>query len=285
MYTRLNKNGIQQGVIVEGDSFYLNYFAKMPQAWGSINAIFNKEGVWNQVALEKATGNLGSTNWVEHTVTVPAASDFFTTQSTFDITFHSQQGIMDDFSIVKYNYLVTRDLVPEGTFNLPDAGGWQVSGDAVLEVLESANRYQNTVDTQYGLKVTGGAATTELYLDSSVLPQGAVKKGMRYIVSFDLKDEGFVAKPTGSGPAPLNVMFKEEGGTHIARRLYYADQTTAWSHYDLHINTVSDGNDLNGVVNTDVDFDWSTAATRFALQIPAGKTFFIDNIRVFPVPQ
>ena len=281
VFMRVNKPAFQQGIILEGDSFYLNFFAKQENAGSSINAIINEEGVWNNTAFEEATGNLGSTDWVEHTATVVDASDFFTENATFDVTLHGHKGFIDDFSLVKYQYALTRELSPESTFTLGSAGGWKVSGDATLEVLEEANRYANTDDTQYGLKVTGGAAATELYFDSSVFPKGAVKKGMRYIVEFDLKDEGFVSP----NPAALNVMFKEEGGTNVSRRLAYAKQTTAWSHYALHINTASDGNDLNGPVNSDVDFDWESVDVTFALQIPAGKTFHIDNIRIFPVPQ
>jgi hypothetical protein len=281
MFIRINKPAFQQGAILEGDSFYFNFFAKQEAAWGSVNAIFNEEGVWNNVAFEKSTGNLGSNDWVEHTVTMIDAPEFFTEQATFDVTLISQKGFIDDVSLVKYKYYQSHRLVPESSFNLPVTGGWQVSGDATLEVLEEANRNQGTVDVQYGLKVTGGTEVTELYLDSSVLPQGAVKKGMRYMVSFDLKDEGFVS----GSPAALNVMFKEEGGTNISRRLTFAEQTTAWEHYDLHITTDSNGNDFRGPVNTNVNFDWESVATRFAIQIPAGKTFHIDNIHVHPVPQ
>lgn len=282
MFIRLGVNGIKQGSILKGDSFYLNYFAKTDGAWANINNIFNEEGVWNDTLLEKVTQSLGTTDWAERTVTVDDADEFFTEDSTFDITFHGGRYDMDDVSIVKYSYNADRDLVEEGSFDLETTGGWQVSDGALLEVLEEANRFQNTDGIEYGLKVTGhNDNTTELYLDSSVFPQGAIKKGMRYIIEFDLRDQGFVS----GSPAAIHAMVKDEASANISRRLTYAYATTSWSKYHLHINTVSDGSDFKGMVNTDVNFDWESATTRLAIEIPAGKTFYIDNIRVYPVPQ
>ncbi len=283
MYTRLNLDGIKQGLLDNKSTWYFNFFAKQAGAWSTIRTIFNKEGVWDQndIALQFTTKSTGSTDWVEHTSTVIETPDFFTKDSKFDITFLSNKGVMDDFSLVKYTYLKARDLISEGAFSNGQASGWQVEGDATLTVEEEANRVQGTDDVQYGLKVVGGATASKLYLDSSHFTQGAFKKGLRYIAQFDLKT------PTWVKPAiPLNVAVEEEGGNHFTRKLTYAElSATAWNTYALHLNTGSDGTDVQGALNTDPMFKWDDVATRFVINVPAGHTFLIDNIKVFPVPQ
>lgn len=279
VFTRLDMSGIQQGRIKERDAFYVSLFTKQTNK-DNVKVIFNNDGDWNDLILEQASPS-GSEEWVEHSFTVPSADPLFWSADTmFDVTFQSGIGFMDDVKLVKFNNnYVTRRLV-DATFDSAGAGGWQISGDAMLEAVPEANRI--SAQAGNGLLITGGTVTTELYLDSIAFPQGAIKKGMRYIVQFEMRDEDF----SGTDATPLEVFFREEvaAGT-ISRQLKGAVKDTFWNSYQFHINTVSAGHDENGAVNSNVDFDWTNAAVTFGLKIPAGATFHIDNIRVYPVPQ
>lgn len=284
-FLQLNEAGIEQGQIERRDNYYINFFAKQSDAEGGARVTFNKNADTNDVFQIEESPTLNTTEWFEHTITYVDADEFFQDDSVFDLTFRLDQGSFDDFSLVEFTYARFRDLVSEGQFSQGLAGGWQVSGDVTLAVTEDANRQQNVDDLQYGLEVTAGPDGGTLFLDSSQLVQGAVKTGMRYIVSFDLRNPTYSASEEKG--APLGVSVVDENGTNYVRKSGFAEPSaTAWNTYFYHLNTVSLTTDgLGTPIASDAEFDWEGAATQLQFTIPAGQTFQIDNIRMFPVPQ
>ncbi|MFC3122828.1 hypothetical protein [Agaribacter flavus] len=285
-FLELEQEGIEQGKIEEGDDYYINFFAKQSAAWGGARVTFNKNADAADSFQIETSPTRGTADWFEHTLTYVNADEFFQTDSIFDLTFRLDQGSFDDFSMVKYEYTRARDLVSEGQFSQGVAGGWQVIGDGTLAVTEEANRVQNVDDLQYGLEVTAGPEGAQLILDSSQLLQGAVKPGMRYIVQFDLRNPSY-SDPAGANPSVINVRIVDENGSAYVRKAGFAEASaTAWNTYAYHLNTVSVATDWQGTPYAyDPEFDWENADVQLQFDIPAGQTFQLDNIRMFPVPQ
>ncbi|MDU0354345.1 hypothetical protein RS130_10755 [Paraglaciecola aquimarina] len=285
-FFEIDQTGIDQGKIEEGDDYYINFYGKQSNAWGGVRVTFNKSGDTNDSFQIEESPNNGTTDWVEHTLTYLNADEFFQKDSTFDVTFRLGTGTYDNFSLVKYEYTKSRDLIPDGVFTSGNAGGWAVSGDVTLAVTEDANRLQNTDDLQYGLAAEGGAAGGVLYLDSDNLIQGGIKKGMRYILQFDLRNPTY-AGTNGADPSPLLArIVDEESGNWVRKGAFAEPTTTAWNTYTYHLNTQSLGTDWNGIkYASDVEFDWENAKVRVEIDIPGDQTFYIDNVKLFPVPQ
>ncbi|MGJ8682186.1 hypothetical protein [Paraglaciecola sp.] len=285
----LGEDGINQGKIEEGDEYYINFFAKQTNAWGSSRVTFNQNGDQSSVFQVEESPNNGTSNWMEHTLTYVNADEFFQPDSTFGLSFRLGVGTYDDFSLVKFQYKRELELIPDGLFSTGTSGGWQVSGDATLAVTEEANQVQNTEDLQYGLEVSGGANGGTLYLDSSQLVQGGVKTGMRYIVKLALRNPTYVNNPDTPSADPSALLIRivdEETGNWVRKAGFAEPIETAFNEYYYHLNTVSTGTDWNGSpYASDVNFDWTNAKVRLEINIPANQTFQIDNILMFPVPQ
>ncbi|MCF2950260.1 hypothetical protein L0668_19285 [Paraglaciecola aquimarina] len=287
-FMEIDVAGIEQGKIEEGDDYYISFNSKQNAAWGGVRVSFNKNGDTNDPFQIENSANGGTNDWVEHSLTYVDANEFFTKDATFDVTFRLATGTYDNFSMIKYDYQKSRDLIPDGVFTSGTAGGWAVTGDVTLAVTEEANRVQNTDDLQYGLEATAGPGGGTLYLDSNNLIQGGIKKGMRYILQFDLSNPTY-SDPNGANPSPLLArIVDEETGNWVRKGAFAKPSSTEWNTYAYHLNTQSIGTDWNGNLGkyaSDVDFDWENAKVRVEINIPGGQTFEIDNIKLFPVPQ
>ena len=290
MFVHMSPSTIQQGIIEEFDQFYLSFFAKHNTApWSGVRAVFNKNGNYNEndSIYNHNLSALGvAGQWTER-VNTYRATDFFdpTQDETFSITFLVDGNTqMDDFTLVKYNRFVIREMFANGQFRSGTSEGWSVTGDATLEVTLDANRNSRPDGADYGLHITNNTDQMQrLELDPDAFPQGAVKTGMRYIIQFDMRNPSYLSE---NGPMPLDFGFYEVGGGNFSKRLEFAERSaTEWNTYYIHIDTTTDSSNFNGPLNSDVTFDWESTTVQPALWIRAGEEVQIDNLFIYPVPK
>lgn len=281
----LTSAGIQQNQIVEDDFFYVSFFAKIvDRGFSNLNVLLNQGDNYNSngaINLLPVPGLGVVNNWVERIASVQASDYFSPTDSeTFSMSVVLQNNaLIDDISIIKFNR-GNRTLISNGNFSTPSAQGWSVTGGTTLEVNADANRENNAAG--YGLRVLNDTGEfQELQLDPSFFPQGSIKKGMRYVIQFDMRTPSYTADAV-----PIDWKIKEVGGSTQSRRLEYAVRSaTLWTTYYVHIDTTSDSRDTRGVLNNDPSFDWETATVQPVLSLRPGDELQIDNIRMYPVPK
>ncbi|MBT3137211.1 hypothetical protein KL866_19350 [Alteromonas sp. ALT199] len=292
MFTTLGMTGIQQNQIDENDLFYISVYAKVAAApWGTLNGLlnrgdnFDRNNAVENLVLQSALGV--TNNWVER-ITTLRASDYFDpgTDEQFSLSLLMNQNTQfDDVAIVKVNSGgQNRQLISNGRFLSPSAQGWSVTGDANLEVTLDANRASNGNGSDYGLHVTNNTGEKQrLELDPSFFPQGAIKKGMRYIIQFDMRTPSYTSD---TGAVPIEFGIFEVAGSNFTKRVDFAKRSpTEWTTYYMHIDTTSDSRYFGGNINSDVNFDWSSTTVQPALYIRAGDELQIDNISMYPVPR
>lgn len=290
----LTAAGIQQGRIDENNLFYVNYFSKISTLpWSTMTTFINKGDVFSTTdsVFDMRLPALGLTNeWVERTATL-RATDYFDPSLDEEISLSfllaSENNLIDDVSIIQFNNTRGIDRLISGStgnFPTPSPQGWSVSGGASLEVTLDANRVANS-ESDYGLQVINNTDSTQtISLDPNFFPQGSIKKGMRYVIQFSLNTPSYTVE---GGAVPLDVGIQEVGGNNISRRVNFAERSdTLWETYYMHIDTTSDSVYFdNGMVNTDVDFDWESATVQPFINIRAGDELHIDNIIMYPVPK
>lgn len=281
----LTSAGIQQNQINEGDYFYVSFFAKIvDRGFSVLNVLLNKGDNYDSngaIHLLPVPALGVVNNWVERIASVEASDYFSPSDSeTFSLSVVMQNNaIIDDLSIIKFN-TGGRTLISNGAFTTPSLQGWSVTGGATIEVNEDANRANN--GTGNGLRILNDTASfEELQLDPSFFPQGSIKKGMRYVIQFDMRTPSY----TGNA-VPIDWKLKEVGGATQSRRLDYAARSaTLWTTYHIHIDTSSDSRDVRGLLNNDTSFDWESATVQPVLSLRPGDELQIDNIRMYPVPK
>lgn len=292
MFTTLGTTGIQQNQLNENDLFYISFYAKVAAApWGTLNGLLNIGDTFDRNnAVENLTfqSALGVTNnWVERTATL-RASDYFDPSAEEQISFSllmNQNTQLDDFAIVKVNSgSQIRQLISNGRFLSPSSQGWSITGGASLEVTLDANRASNPSGADYGLQISNNTSETQrIELDPSFFPQGAIKKGMRYIIQFDMRTPSYTSE---TGAIPIEFGIFEVGGNNFTKRVDFANRSpTEWTTYYMHIDTTSDSTYFGGNINSDVNYDWASATVQPALYVRPGDELQIDNISMYPVPK
>lgn len=294
MFIRLKNTGIIQNTIREDDNFYISFSGKTAAPWGRPRIVVNKGDTYDindPVFNSDDTSSLGVANtWVDRYIDFDAAETedteaYFKGTNDISVTIlANKDDRFDDFAIVKYKLTGQRNLVPNGNFNEDSLGvaGWTTTGSATISLSDEATSQPGDDDT-YGLLVEGGASGGNLVFDSSVLKQG-VKQGMRYIVEFKFKS------PETTGAEALDWSIQEDGGTNFVRnRKFSKGSDTAYETYKVHLDTTSDSvfsdNTVVKSVTSDVDFDWSNANYSLNFNIPANAVYWIDDIKMYPVPK
>ncbi|WP_375277484.1 hypothetical protein [Alteromonas australica] len=292
VFTTLGTTGIQQNQINENDLFYISFYAKVAaDPWGTLNGLLNRGDTFDRNnAVENLTfqSALGVTNnWVER-ITTLRASDYFAPSTEEQVSLSllmNQNTQIDDLTIVKANSGgQLRQLISNGRFLSPSSQGWSITGGASLEVTLDANRASNPSGADYGLQISNNTGETQrIELDPSFFPQGAIKKGMRYIIQFDMRTPSYTSE---TGAIPIEFGIFEVGGSNFSKRVDFANRSpTEWTTYYMHIDTTSDSTYFGGNINSDINYDWASATVQPALYVRPGDELQIDNISMYPVPK
>lgn len=282
--------GIQQDQLEEDDLFYVSFFAKITdRAFSNLIMLLNRGDTYNQTdpLLNMGLPALGAVNnWAERIGTI-VAPDYFDPagSETFSLSIVMQNNAqIDDVSIVKFTKTLSRMLISGGTFGNPSTQGWGITGGASLEVTLDANRAVNPNGADYGLHVTNDTSEFQrLELDPAFFPQGSIKKGMRYVLQFDMRTPSYTA---AGGAIPINFGIYEVGGGAFSKRIEFAERSpTLWTTYYVHIDTTSDGVYFGGQLNSDVNFDWESVTAQPVFFVRPGDELEIDNVSMYPVPK
>ncbi|AWB65127.1 hypothetical protein C2869_01125 [Saccharobesus litoralis] len=299
VYFAATPSAIAQNVINEKDMFYFSYYVNSPKVWPSTNCFFNKDGVWtpSDRLFSTNTQHAGAAagSWNERAITLRVGDtenrikavtdqeiDFFASDREFGFTcIGNKDEYFDEFAIVKID-TNNRSIIKNGGFNSGDAPGWN-AGAATMEVNVDASRATNPdIPNRYGIEIKNTTDWTNLVYND--FPEGAIKKGMRYIVEFDYQNPGYDADTNSS--KEISVTLKS-GDVKVNKVVFDGPTSpTLWQKRRIHLNTISQGFNYNGAMATDPNYDWASANDiELMFLIKPNSHIRIDNVRMYPVPQ